>query len=357
MPATRGRAARGRLGIGLVGAGGIARDRLVPGLRAIPGVDLAAVATRSRASAEDAARELGFRRGVGDWRRVVDDPAVDAVVVATWPDTHAPVTLAALGAGKHVLTCGRMAMDVREAEGMLAAARARPGQVAMLVPGAFSLWADRAVARLLGEGAVGELRSVRLGWSGGMDATESWRRVRRHSGDNVMALGIVYEAMVRWLGRASGVSATLLLREPAMPGPDGRPLPVDVPDLVHALVDFPDRVAGLVEMTGEPRLEPQACWLHGSDGTLRVDLGRRRLDLHRPGESAARWTRVPIPPAERGRWRVEREFVAAIRQGAPVTLVDFETGWQGMAFTSAVHESARTGRRVAVPVGAPAEGR
>ncbi|CAN5723604.1 Gfo/Idh/MocA family oxidoreductase [soil metagenome] len=344
------RAGSGALGIGLVGAGGIARDRLVPGMRAIPGVELIAVATRGLSSAEAAARELGFQRGTGSWRRVVEDPEVGAVVVATWPDTHARVTLAALDAGKHVLTCGRMAMDVGEAGRMLAASRARPDLVAMLVPGGFSLWADRTLARLLGEGAIGQLRSVRLGWSGGVDVADPWRLLRRYSGDNVMALGIVYEAMVRWLGRATDVSATLHLRTPWMPDREGTPVPMDVPDLVHALAAFPGDVPAVLEMTGDPRPEPQACWFHGSEGTLRADFGRRHLDVHRPGDPATRWTRTPVPPGERVRWRVEAEFVAAIREGAPVTLVDFETGWHGMAFTTAVHESARRGQRVEVPV-------
>ena len=312
----------------------------MPGLRAIAGVDLVTVATSSSASARATARELGFRRAADDWRAVAKDADVDAVVVATWPDLHAPATLAALDAGKHVLTCGRMAMDGDGGAAMLAAARARSDLVAMLVPGGFSLWADRTVARILGEGALGELRSVRVSWSGGVHGADPWRRLRRHSGANVMALGIVYEAMVRWLGRANGVLATLELLEPTMPGPDGKAMEVDVPDLVHALVTFPG-ISAIIEMTADPRPEPNATWFHGSEGTLRLDFARRRLDVHHADDAAGRWRRVNVRPDERGRWHVERDFVAAIRDGAPVTLVDFETGWHGMAFTDAVHESAR----------------
>jgi predicted dehydrogenase len=338
-----------RIGIGFVGAGGIARERLVPGLRAIRGVDLVAVATSSTASARATARELGFRRAADDWRAVVEDAEVDAVVVATWPDLHARATLAALDAGKHVLTCGRMAMDGTEAAAMLAAARARSDLVSMLVPGAFSLWADSTIIRALDERTLGELRSVRLSWSGGVYGADPWRRLRRHSGANVMALGIVYEAVIRWLGRATEVLATLELREPTMPGPGGKAVEVDVPDLVHALATFPGRVSAIIEMTADPRPEPNTAWLHGSEGTLRVDFAQRRLDLRRADDAAGRWQRVSVRPAERGRWHVERDFVAAVRDGAPVTLVDFETGWHGMAFTDAVHESARSGRRVLVP--------
>jgi predicted dehydrogenase len=341
---------RQRLGVGFVGAGGLVRERLAPGLRAIPGVKLVNVATSDPASGARAAAELGFERSASDWRRVVDDRQVDAVVVATWPDLHAPVTLAALDAGKHVLTTGRMAMDATEAARMLAASRARRHLVAMLVPGAFSLWADRAISRILAEGTLGDLRSVRLTWSGGVYGTDPWRRLRRHSGNNVMALGIVHEAMVRWLGRSQAVSAVLALQEPELETGRGDRIRVDVPDLVHALVRFPGQVESVLDITAMSRPEPLACWFQGSRKTLRADFGRGRLELAAPDGP---FRRVPISAGERGRWHVERDFVEAIREGWPATLVDFETGWHGMAFTDAVHRAAQEAVRVDIPDAPP----
>ena len=123
-----------RIGIGMVGAGSIARARHVPGFKAIPGVELVGVVNRSPDSSEQAANDLGFARTYETWRALVDDPAVDAVVVATWPYLHAPVTLAALDAGKHVLTQARMAMDSDEAAGMLGASLDHPELTTMIVP-------------------------------------------------------------------------------------------------------------------------------------------------------------------------------------------------------------------------------
>jgi predicted dehydrogenase len=98
-----------RIGIGMVGAGSIARARHVPGFKAIPGVELVGVVNRTPESSRQAADELGFPCTYRDCRELLDDPEVDAVVVATWPYLHAPVTLAALDGGKHVLTQSRMA--------------------------------------------------------------------------------------------------------------------------------------------------------------------------------------------------------------------------------------------------------
>jgi predicted dehydrogenase len=56
-------------------------------------------------------------------QEVFDDPAVDAVVIATPNEQHAPLAIAALAAGKHVLVDKPFALDVAEAEAVLAAAR------------------------------------------------------------------------------------------------------------------------------------------------------------------------------------------------------------------------------------------
>src|SRR5262245_48410631 len=117
------------LRVGLVGAGGNMRLRHVPGLRAVAGVEIVAVCNRRPESTAAAAREFGVPRTFENWQALVADPDVDAVVIGTWPYLHAPITLAALAAGKHVLTEARMSMNAAEAHQMLAAAKQRPDLV------------------------------------------------------------------------------------------------------------------------------------------------------------------------------------------------------------------------------------
>ena len=335
-----------RVGVGIVGAGGIARARHVPGFRALPGVELVGIANRTPASTARAAAELGIPHGYPDWESLVADPAVDAVVVATWPYLHAPIALAALAAGKHVLVEGRMAMDAAEARAMLAASEARPDRVAMVVPAPFG-FADATIRRLLADGAIGDLRAVRVSWSGGVAPTghDQWRRERRHSGNNVMTLGILYEMVSRWLGHATAVSATLRNFAPAQVDVDGAAAPADVPDVALVTATFPGDLPVVFEIAAYGRPDPvNGATLVGTGGTLRVDMAGSRLELAPAG---AGFEDVPIPEPERWTWAVEADFVAAIRDGAPVRLTDFATGVRYMAFTDAVHEADRTGRRVA----------
>src|SRR6202035_1778435 len=95
-------------------------------LRAVDDVEIVAICNRRPASTSAVAREYGISRTYDQWQDMVDDAAVDAVVVGTWPYLHCPITLAALEAGKHVLTEARMSMDVAEARQMLAASRKHP---------------------------------------------------------------------------------------------------------------------------------------------------------------------------------------------------------------------------------------
>src|SRR5262245_32094234 len=223
--------ARYRIRLGVVGAGGIARAEHLPRFRRIDGVEITGVANSSLESTRAVAAAEAIPHAFGDWRELLADPGIDAVLVATRPDLHAPVTIAALEAGKDVLVEARMADTLDAARAMRAAALAAGDRVAYVVPSSFSLWADRTIIRLLENGAPGTLRHVRVAWDAAASVTRSewWRWSRRVSGVNVMALGIVLEALLRWLGPMTAVQASSRILLPRKPGPTGE-IDTDVAD-------------------------------------------------------------------------------------------------------------------------------
>jgi predicted dehydrogenase len=333
------------LRVGIVGAGAVACDRHLPGLRGIDGVDVRAVANRTARSSQRAAQELDVPVAYGSWEELVADPELDAVVVGTWPDSHATITTAALAAGKHVLTEGRMAMDHTEARVMLAASLQRPDRVAMVVPAAVTFWADRTVQRLLDEGSVGRLLAVKVQWGGTSPRRQhpAWRRDRRRSGNNVMELGILVESVARWVGHPVWVQAVeRIIDTRAVEAPDG--FVADVPDYLAVQGELPGSVALSMEMS--PHLlhaGPRSVTMFGTAGTLHVDLEARRLSLATDGDNGTAQT-VPTA-AESQDWRVEAEFVGAIRGEEPIRLNDLATAERYMAVTDTVRDAARTGRR------------
>src|SRR5438309_4059083 len=146
------------LRIGLIGAGANTRLRHIPGLLAIPGVELAAVCNRRPESTAAIAKEHRIPRLFGHWEELVADPNIDAVVIGTWPYLHCPITLAALQAGKHVLTEARMSMNAAEAHRMRAAAQRHSNLVTQIVPSPYGLKGHDVMRELIQSEFLGELR-------------------------------------------------------------------------------------------------------------------------------------------------------------------------------------------------------
>jgi predicted dehydrogenase/threonine dehydrogenase-like Zn-dependent dehydrogenase len=109
----------GSVRLGVIGAGNFARSVLLPILKKRPDVALRGVVTASAPSGHQTASRFGFAYAASDWRQVVDDPQIDAVVVATRHDLHAQVAAAALRAGKAVFLEKPMALSSEELEDLM----------------------------------------------------------------------------------------------------------------------------------------------------------------------------------------------------------------------------------------------
>ncbi len=334
--------------MGFIGAGRNTRDRHIPGFRKQPGIELVAVANRSRASGERVAKEFGIARVHEDWREIVAAPDVDAVCIGTWPYTHCEMTLAALAGGKHVLCEARMAMNAAEGRRMLEASRRAPRLVAQLVPSPPTLEVDGTLTTLLAEGYVGEVLAVELQATRqpafiDREAPLHWRQDVDLSGHNILNMGIWYEAMARWLGHARRVTAMGKVAVPRRHDATGTPRDVKVPDHVDILAALAGGAVAHLRFSAVTALGPaNEVWIFGSDGTLRLEADAKRLSGARRGDKELR--EIPVPAERRVGWRVEEEFVNAIRGRENISHTTFEDGVRYMEFTDAVAKSLASGR-------------
>jgi len=347
--------ANSNIRIGIIGAGNNTRTRHIPGFRAIPGVEIAGVVNSSPESTARVARELGIPKTYPDWNALVADPAIDAVCIGTWPNLHCEVTVAALSAGKHVLTEARMARNLAEAQVMLAAARARPELIAQIVPSPFALAYDRYVRHLMETEYFGPIREAVIIGADNMfwDYTKPlhWRQDAEISGLNTLALGIMHESARRWLPPVERLYAQTQSFEPTRPHPTRKgQLPVTVPDSVQVVARLKGGGRAIYHLSGVTLFGPgKQIHLYGRNGTLRyIDGPQEKLLVGRVGDADLR--EIDVPDEFRGGWRVEAEFIGAIRGEEPIRYNDFATGVEYMEFTEAVARSAASDLPVSLPL-------
>src|SRR5919199_1646127 len=340
------------LRIGFIGAGGIARQRHLPGLRALDGIELVAVANRSRASGEKVAAEYGFSNVCDDWHEVIERDDVDAVFITTPPYLHCEATLAALDAGKHVFCQARLARDYAEARTMYERAR-RSDRVTMVCPPPHAMKGDYVVKRLLDEGVVGNLYHVVVRGLGtdyvDPDAPLHWRQDAFLSGYNTLALGMWIEVLHRWVGHFDSISAHAAYHVPRRRREGSvQPVEVNIADTLGIVGTLKNGALAVLHISGNTRFSgPPRIELYGSEGTIAYEIGTDRIFAGRAGDADLQL--VPIPPDEERTWTAEADFVRAIREGTPVT-PDFEEGLRYMEVTEAIYRSARSGERVTLPL-------
>jgi predicted dehydrogenase len=347
--------------VGLIGAGANTRARHIPGLRAINGVEIVAVCNRRPESAQAVAREFGIPRIYEHWGEVIADPELDAVVIGTWPYLHCSITVAALRAGKHVLTEARLSMSAAEAHHMLAEARKHAGLVTQVVPSPFGLKGDRVVREWIETGRLGTLREVHVCGYGAALADDaaplSWRQDAALSGFNMLNLGILHETLLRWVAPPVEVRAQVHAHIATRIDPaSGVRRAVGTPDSVQVLAVLADGARATYHLSAvTPFGQALGIHLYGSAGVLQYDLladrirGASARDGHRPGP-AAELAEVAVPAHQQRMWQVEADFIAAIRGGPPIELTSFETGVVYMEFTEAVARSAETGETITLPL-------
>jgi predicted dehydrogenase len=160
----RTQGANERYVVGVIGPGGMGTNHIRT-LVAQPDVDIAHVCdpdrTRLAAAARAAAREGRVPQTATDMRRLLDNRDLVAVFIATPDHWHAPATLLALEAGKHVYVEKPCSHNIREGRLMIEAAR-RQRKVVQVGTQSRSTECVKTAMQLLREGAVGPVLAVRV---------------------------------------------------------------------------------------------------------------------------------------------------------------------------------------------------
>jgi predicted dehydrogenase len=337
--------------------------------------------------AADAAARFGFESHTADWRRVIEDPDIDVVDIATPNHLHAEIAIAAAQAGKHILCEKPLARTGDEARKMYEAVRGT--DLVHMV--AFNYRRTPAVAlakRYIEEGAIGRILNFRgtylQDWSADPDAPLSWRFQKDIAGSGALGdIGTHVIDMARYLvGEISSVNSILSTYIPERPvaagGADslgttrggGPKAAVDVDDEMMTMLRFADGAVGSLEATrnGHGRNNFITFEIHGTEGSIYFNYERRdELQVafaSDPGDRKgfrtvytgpshpygdALW---PIPALGIGYGETKiieaYDFFTAIAEGTPVS-PNFADGYQIALISDAIVASAGKGTWVDVP--------
>jgi predicted dehydrogenase len=270
----------GKLRVGLIGATvgrGWAMASHIPALRALPGFELAAIATSRQETADAAAKHFGVPLAFGDYRAMVRHPDLDIIAVTVKVPMHHDMVMAALEARKHIYCEWPLARDSAEAARMAEAAKKAGVRciVGVQARGAPEL---NYIKDLVAQGYVGRVLGVTMvtttpTWGGSTDTASAYL-FDRANGATLMSIpgGHSLDALCHCLGEFREVTATVTAqRDHAVIAETGARVAMSAPDQMAvsgvlqngAVVSFHAR-------GGMSRGTPLLFEIHGDKGDIIV---------------------------------------------------------------------------------------
>ncbi len=357
--------------LAIIGAGKVAADHHVPGIAIDPRCELVAVCDTDKQLVDRRQAEWQVSLATDRPERILDDPAIDGVIIATPNASHGSLSLAAIAAGKHVMCEKPLGLSAEEAQSMYLAAKAA-GIVHMTAFTYRFAPAMRYLRHLLTSGDLGEPRHFRsqrfLDWP---ETSWGWRQSKSLAG-----AGDLYDMTIHridfgldLLGPLDGVFGKLAQFCPRASTPDGQECaPSEVDDWSSIIGRFASGATGVWEGTtlakgyGGGGLGHDWAEINGSAGTAIYRLHKAHtLLLGRPGGELEeisvpdKWLKPPDSPREPAaaapgvgfRQDLVWEFVSAIREGRDAT-PSFCDGWAAQVVADAAIQSDLSGSWVEI---------
>jgi predicted dehydrogenase len=345
-------------------------------------VELHTLCGRDAVAVQAARATLGWQHAVTDWREVVESPLIDIVDIAAPPHLHAEIAIAAAQHGKHVLCEKVFALNVKQAEQMLAAAQ-KARIVHMVCHNYRRIPAMALARRIIAEGALGRIYHFRARYAqdrlADPDFPLDWRLQKETSGSGVHSdIGSHVIDLGRYLigefNEVLGLVHTFVPERPVADSPAKGPRKmgrVNVPDVSAFLGWMDGGVLANLEATryASGRKNHIQIEINGGRGSIYFDFeDMNRLKFYNGADPADRRGFRDILVTERDgvhpyvdRWwppghglgyehtfiHTVADFVNACAEGKPVPPT-FEDGLKNQRVLAAVEESSAKGKWVKV---------
>ena len=270
-----------RIGIGIVGGGYMGKAHAVA-MSAVAAVfdtalrpSLEMICTTTPQGAAEKARQFGFARATADWRVLVADPRVEAVVIASPQETHRDIALAALAAGKHVFCEKPLGLGLSDSREMLAAAR-RSGRVHMTGFNYIRTPASQLARQIIANGEIGDVTWFRgehtEDFCADPASPASWRTRGKPNGNMGDLAPHIINAALALMGPIRSLCADIETVHRTRPSPAG-PEAVSNDDQGQIMCRFENGAMGhlFISRVATGRKMGYAYDVFGTRGALRFD--------------------------------------------------------------------------------------
>ncbi len=147
------------------------------------------VAARTQETARDYQKKFGFERSTDNWHELVSDPKIDAVIIASPPETHREITLEAFANGKHVFCEKPLGASIQDGLDMIEAAANAPKLANMVGFNYIRTPAAQFIRQMLAANEIGDITYFRAEMHEDFMASSSAEWTWRSEGDSNGALG------------------------------------------------------------------------------------------------------------------------------------------------------------------------
>lgn len=354
----------GKVGVGIIGTG-FGLSAQLPGFRACDGAEVIALCGRNPERTRRLAERHSIAHAFSDYRAMLQLDAIDLVSIVTPVSLHHPMTMAALGAGKHVLCEKPMAMDLAEATGMLEAAES--SSLVHLIDHELRFNPTRVrLKELLDAGYAGEIYHATITTSSNFRADPDvrpwdwWSDARQGGGSLGATASHQIDLLHWWIGRITEVSAEINTFVKHRRLPDSAEYAVVTSDdYCTLLLRFENGQYGSIMITSVARQPAGTRFeIHGERASLILDADER-LWGRQAGDMQLTELTVPdpnrdLPGIEKSVWAVSficlaQELVTSIReQRQPTRGATFRDGARCQAVLDAARTSWKNGTRARV---------
>jgi len=313
---------------GVLGVAKIAMEKVIPAMQKAELCEIAAIASRDAAKAQQAAAKLGIPKAYGSYENLLADPDIDAIYIPLPNHLHVPWSIRCAEAGKHVLCEKPIGLNAGEARELIQArdrTQVKIGEAFMVRSHPQWLRA-REVVR---SGRIGDLRVIAGFFSYSNSDPKNIRNQADIGGGGLMDIGCYPINLSRWLFDAEPQRVVGLMERDPTFGTDRR---------TSVLLDYP---SGQCTFTCSTQLVPyQRMQLLGSRGRIEVEI-----PFNAPPDCATRLfldgETEEFPVCDQYNLQGDA-FSRSILEDGPVP-VPLEDALQNMAVIDAVLRSVTTG--------------